>query len=124
MKNFEPVEPLKSNRWLIRTEGMDIEPFLFRKYKLFNEGEDIIFTTEFYETVAQSYNPKDLLNIVGFSIEYLDPIGTNVSELKFDVKGINFKRKDSYSKDDLMITKLRVVVNKDSMKILKQNQDE
>jgi hypothetical protein len=115
--NFEPIEPLKSNRWIIKTEGTEIKPFLFRKYKIFNEGEEIIFTTEFFETVNDAYNPKDLLNIFGVTIEYVDPIGEVIHKLKFDVKGLNFEIKQSYSKDKLQITKLRFIVNKDTLRL-------
>jgi hypothetical protein len=118
MEEFKIVEPLKANRWLIKTEGVDIQQYLFRKYKIYNEGSEIIFKTEFYETVTDSVNPKDLLNLTSITIEYLDPTGVVINSLNFDVKGVNFKQKQSYSKDDLMITKLRVVVNKDTMKLL------
>ena len=107
---FPIVEPLKSNRWLIKLQGMDIHPYLFRKYKMFNEGEDIILTTEFMETVVHSYNPKDIFNINKVTIEYLSPVGDVVNGLSFTPKGINFERKHSYSGDDLMITKLRVII--------------
>jgi len=122
MEEFKIVEPLKSNRWLIKTEGMEIEPYLFRKYKISNEGEDIIFKTEFYETVEQSYNPKDILNIVGFTIEYLDPTGIMINGLKFDVRGINFEQKMSYGKDKLMITKIRVIINKDTLTLINKTE--
>jgi hypothetical protein len=118
MEEFKIVEPLKANRWLIKTEGVDIQQYLFRKYKIYNEGSEIIFKTEFYESVTDNVNPKDLLNLTSITIEYLDPTGAVVNSLNFDVKGVNFKQKQSYSKDDLMITKLRVVVNKDTMKLL------
>lgn len=118
-KNLEfPIEPLKSNRWLIKLQGMDISSYLFRKYKMFNEGEDIIFTTEFMETVAHSYNPKDIFNIDKVTIEYLSPVGDVVNGLSFIPKGINFKRKHSYSDDKLMITKLRFVINLDTLTLL------
>jgi hypothetical protein len=118
MVELKFVEPLKANRWLIKTEGVDIQQYLFRKYKIYNEGPEIIFKTEFYESVTDNVNPKDLLNLTSITIEYLDPTGAVVNSLNFDVKGVNFKQKQSYSKDDLMITKLRVVVNKDTMKLL------
>jgi len=118
MENFEPVEPLKSNRFLIKTEGVEIKPFLFRKYKIYNEGPDIIFKTEFYETVIDSVNPKNLLELKSITIEYLDSTGAIVNSLNFEVNGINFKQKQSYAKDNLQITKLRVLINKDSLKLL------
>jgi len=113
--NFTAVEPLKSNRFLIKLEGVDIPENLFREYKLFNEGDEMIFTTSFYETVNYTFNPKDFFNIISVNIEYLDPTGSIVNGLKFDVKGSNFKRKQSYSKDGLQITKLRFVVDVNTM---------
>jgi hypothetical protein len=115
VQEFPSLEPLKCNRWLIRFEGLDIEPYLFRKYKMYNEGDEIIFLTEYFETVQNTYNPKDLLNIVGVTIEYLDPTGAAVQKLKFDVKGLNFEIKQSYGKDKFQITKLRFVVKTDTL---------
>jgi hypothetical protein len=119
-EKFPLLEPLKCNRWLIRFEGLDIEPYLFRKYKMYNEGDEIIFLTEYLETVQNTYNPKDLLNIVAVTIEYLDPTGVAVQKLKFDVKGLNFKIKQSYKKDKFQITKLRFVVNTDTLHLVYQ----
>lgn len=115
---FPIVEPLKSNRWVIKLQGMDVHPYLFRKYKMFNEGEDIIFTTEFMETVIHSYNPKDIFNIDKITIEYLSPVGDVVNGLSFTPKGINFERKHSYSDDNLMITKLRFIIDANTLTLL------
>jgi hypothetical protein len=109
-EKFPLLEPLKCNRWLIRFEGLDIEPYLFRKYKMYNEGDEIIFLTEYLETVQNTYNPKDLLNIVAVAVQ----------KLKFDVKGLNFKIKQSYKKDKFQITKLRFVVNTDTLHLVYQ----
>jgi hypothetical protein len=119
-EKFPLLEPLKCNRWLIRFEGLDIEPYLFRKYKMYNEGDEIIFLTEYLETIQNTYNPKDLLNIVAVTIEYLDPTGVVVQKLKFDVKVLNFKIKQSYKKDKFQITKLRFVVNTDTLHLVYQ----
>lgn len=107
---FENFEPLQGNRWIINTHPISIIPYLFRKYKMYNEGELIIFETEFIETVMDTYNPKELLEITDITLEYLDPIGSVVGGLIMKVNGINFKRKHSYSGNDLMITKLRIVI--------------
>ena len=111
LKQFVPVEPLMENRWIIKTHPININPYLFRKYKMYNEGETIIFKTEFFETVMDTYNPKELLEITDITLEYLDPTGVVVGGLKMIVKGINFERKHSYSENDLMITKLRVIID-------------
>ena len=65
---FKPVEPLKSNRWLLDTYPTVIDPYLFRKYKLYNVADEIIFETEFMETVHGVYNPKDLLDITDITV--------------------------------------------------------
>ena len=112
---FEQFEPLKTNRWLIEFEGMNINPYLFRKYKIYNEGENMIFTTEFLETVLDTINPKEFFNIVGVKIQYLDPTGAVVNGLQFDIKGMNFEQKMSYGKDKFKITKLKFIINSDTI---------
>jgi hypothetical protein len=115
---FKQIEPLKSNRWIIKLNGLNVDPYLFRKYKIYNEGEEIIFKTDFFETVQHSYNPKDIFNIEDIIIEYLDPIGDVVNGLTFKPKGINFKREHSYSDNKLMITKLRIIIDTETLKLL------
>ena len=115
--NFKTIEPLKENRFLIKLDGVDIPSYLFRGYKIFNEGEELIFTTKFFESVEYSFNPKDFFNITGVSIEYLSPVGDVVNALDFQVKGSNFKRSQSYKNDELQINKLRFIVDKDTMNL-------
>ena len=77
----------------------------------------MIFTTQFYETVQYSFNPKDFFKITGVSIEYLDPVGEVVNALDFQVKGSNFKRSQSYKNDKLQINKLKLIVDKDTINL-------
>ena len=107
---FKNYEPLRSNRWLIETYPTKINPYLFRKYKMFNEGKEIIFKTEFFEIVQESYNPIDLMNITDITLNYLDPINEVVGGFKMLVGGMNFEKNHSYSNDDLLTTKLRFVI--------------
>lgn len=107
---YKIIEPLKSNRWLIETSPKQINSYLFRKYKMFNEGEKIIFETEFYETVQECYNPQDLIQITDISLKYLSPVGDVVSGFDMIVNGVNFEKKHSYKDDNLLITKLRFVL--------------
>ena len=109
-KTFEPIEPLKSNRWVIKTKPLVITDFLFREYKMFNEGEEIILETSFMETILGVYNPKDLMNITDLTIEYLSPVGDVVGGFDITVKGVNFEKHHSYSDDSLLTTNLRFVI--------------
>lgn len=110
MKRFEPIEPLKSNRWIIKTSPLVITDFLFREYKMYNEGEEIILETSFFETILETYNPKDLMNITDLKIEYLSPIGEVVGGFNITIKGVNFEKNHSYSDDSLLTTNLRFVI--------------
>jgi hypothetical protein len=117
-ENFIVYEPLKTNRWTIEIEGMDIPNYLFRKFKLYNVGNEMIFKTEFHETINFDYNPVNLFNIVGIKVKYLDITGEQVGGFQFDVKGTNFVKKCSYGEDDLMITKLRFTAKTETLKKL------
>jgi len=114
------IEPKASNRFIIKPIGVEIDPYLFRKYKLYNEGENIIFTTEFFETVNFTFNPKDFFNITGFMIHQLDPIGVVLNTLSFNVKGSNFLTKNSYKSNKFLTHKMRFIVNVDSIKIIEE----
>ena len=118
---FELFEPLRENRFIIKLEGMDIPFTHFRNYSLFNEGEKLVFTTEFVESTIYSFNPKDFFNIIKVIIEYLDPVGEVINALEFDVKGSNFERKQYYENDDLQLNKLRFIVNLETMKLRFEN---
>lgn len=118
---YAPVEPLLEARFLITPIGVDIPSYLFTKYKIFNEGDNLIFTTEFYEHVNYSFNPVDIFKITGFKIDFLSPVGDVVNSLIFDVNGVNYEREQSYKNDDLQINKLRLVVNKNTMMLKYKN---
>ena len=107
---FKNYEPLRSNRWLIETYPTKITPYLFRKYSMFIEGEVIIFKSEFFEIIQESYSPMDLMNITDITLNYLDPIGEVVGGFKMLVGGLNFEKNHSYSNDDVLTTKLRFVI--------------
>jgi hypothetical protein len=121
LSKFQFVEPLKENRFLINIIGTTIPNLLFRKFEIHNEGNELIFTTSFYETVQFSFNPTEFFNITGVVIDYLDPTGTVVNSLIFDVKGSNYGRKQSYSNDELQINELKFIVKKETMNLLYEN---
>jgi hypothetical protein len=123
-ENFKPFEPLKTNRFLIRfNKDVFVPEYLFRKFKIINEGEKLIFTTEIYETTEYSFNPSDLFKMTDIEIDYLDPTGVVVNGLRFQIVGANMEQKCDYTKDGLMIIKFRFVVNINEVKLLHTNND-
>jgi len=121
---FEPIEPLIENRYIINIVGTYIPQFLFSKYKIYNEGEELIFTTEFYETVNFTFNPKDFFEITGVKIDYLSPIGEVVSSLEFKIKGSNFEKEQSYSNSELQTNKLKFIMDKESIQLTSKSNEE
>ena len=121
IENWQLVEPAKTNRFIIKIKGADIPEYLFKNYKIYNEGDEVILTTEFYETVQYTFNPSDFFNIIGIEILYLDPVGTIYNSISFDVKGSNFKKTGSYSEDEITKNKLRFVIDKKTIKLKYDN---
>ncbi len=121
---FEPIEPLIENRYIINVIGVYVPQFLFRKYKIYNEGDDLIFTTEFYETVNYIFNPKDFFDITGVKIDYLSPIGEIISSLEFKIKGSNFEKEQSYSNSELQTNKFKFIIDKESMMLTFKSDEE
>lgn len=110
--NLQPVgfEPFRSNRFIIKFNGLDIPPYLFKSYKFYNSGGEIIFITEVYDVAHHFLNPQDLFDVIDVTIEHLDPTGEIMQGLKFEVKGMNFIQKADYSDDSILTTKIRLVV--------------
>lgn len=113
-----PIEPLKNNRFLITFPEVDVRPYLFRNYEMYNEGEKFIFTTDILETVGYTFNPKDFFKITSVKLEYLDPVGEPVGGFIFNVKGSNFRKKGNYSDDELQIVSFVFSVDVDSIQNL------
>lgn len=119
---FTPIEPLKSNRFIIKfNDEVKIPEYMFRSFKIYNEGENLIFKTKIFQTVDYSFNPSDLFKITDVTIQYLAPTGVVVNGLKFKPKGSNMKYKNDYVDDNLSIIKFRFVVDIDSLSLLHKN---
>jgi hypothetical protein len=115
VSKWEYFEPLKTNRWVIKLKGCDIKEYLFRKYKIFNDADKLMFSTEVYETVQFQINPKDLFNIEDVTIEFLDPVGTVVNGFIFNPKSIQFEQSGDYGSDDLLNYKILMEIDKSTL---------
>jgi hypothetical protein len=120
MENFKMpnmVEPLKSNRYIIQTDGVKIPEYLFRRFSLENIDDNFVLLTEIYNTVDFMFNPDDAFKITKIYIKNLDPIGVVVSTLEMEIGGINVEINGDYSDDNLMLTKFRFIINRNTMKV-------
>jgi len=122
LTKFTPVEPLKSNRFIIKfNKEVTVPEYLFRSFKIYNEGEKLIFKTKMYQTVNYSFNPVDLFKITAVKIEYLDPVGEVVNGLSFDIQGSNLSYKNDYSDDNLSMIDFQFVINPETINLINQN---
>lgn len=122
LEDFKSIEPLKSNRFLIKfNEEVKIPEYLFRGFKMYNEGDGLIFKTKIFQTVDFSFNPSDMFKITDVTIQYLDPTGEVVNGLKFKTKGSNMKYKNDYGDDGLSIVKFQFIIDSDSITLLNKN---
>lgn len=120
--NFKFYEPAKSNRFLINIKDVNIPEYLFRKYKIFNSGDELILELEFYETVIYTFNPADFFKITEVTIHYLDPVGQIHNSLFFKIKGSNYEKKGDYKSDSVTKNKLRFIVDKQNINLLYKNE--
>jgi len=114
-KVFSIIEPKVSCRFILEAEGLNIPEWCYRKYKLYNDGDKLIFTTEILETIQTIINPKDLFNITSFCVKTLDPKGHIIHKLSFDISDINFHQKNEYKKSKISKFKIKGTVKLDSI---------
>jgi hypothetical protein len=120
--DFTSIEPLKSNRFIIKfNDEVKIPEYLFRSFKIYNEGDNLIFKTKIFQTVDYSFNPSDIFKITDVKIEYLDPIGEVVNGLSFDVQGSNISFKNDYADDSLSTIYFQFVINTKTISLINQN---
>lgn len=105
-------EPSKSNRFLIHFEDLpEIHSWLFRSYKIYNDGDILYFETEFYEILNYMFNPKDFFKITKVKIDNLDPTGVSFGNMSFEIKGSNYERTCDYGNDGLLINKFKFIID-------------
>jgi|LakMenE01Jun11ns_1017448.scaffolds.fasta_scaffold9919319_6 hypothetical protein len=124
LNKWEYFEPLKTNRWIIKLKGCDIQEYLFRRYKIFNDADKLMFSTEIYETVHHHINPKELFNIEEVLIEFLDPTGGVVNGFIFTPKGIQFEQLGDYGSDDFLNYKILMEIDKSTLKSIYEGKKE
>jgi len=119
-----PLEPKRANRFIITFIGNNLEPipvYLFKSYKLKNEGEELILTIKMLEPLHFTYNPKELYNILDVKIEFLDPIGGIVNGLILPIIGSNHKQSGNYKSNKLLTNKFRFIIDGKNIQTLYKN---
>jgi hypothetical protein len=121
LENFKMVEPLKKNRFLITFDKIEIPQFCFRQFKMYNEGEELVLETSIWQTINYTFNPKDIFQISGVKIEFLDPIGSVVNGYTFEVKGSNFETDFAYSDDNISTIHFKFTIDSSTLKLINKN---
>ena len=114
-------EPGWASRFIIQVTGTEIPVNLFRGYKLYNDGDQLILETEFLESIEFTFNPKEFFNITDVEIQRLDPTGFIYSRIQFQVKGSNYLQTGNYASDELLINELKFIANPKTIKVVLEN---
>jgi hypothetical protein len=122
IEKFKPIEPLIKNRFIIEfNKEVPVPEYLLHKFHIENIGEEIIVTTEIYQTVEYTFNPRDLFKITDLTLKFLDPTGLVVGGLYMLVSGSNMETTGDYSDSELLIVKFRFIVKPENINLLQQN---
>ena len=113
IKEFKSFEPLKTNRWLIKMNG--VSDYLFKGFKLRNQ-EFIIekgskkgtkkmglkLDLSFMYAIGERLELTDIFDCKNIKISFLDPIGEEVDFYDMDVSLDTYNLEGNYSVDDIL----------------------
>jgi hypothetical protein len=113
IKEFKSFEPLKTNRWLIKMNG--VSAYLFKGFKLRNQ-EFIIekgskkgtkkmglkLDLSFMYAIGERLELTDIFDCKNIKISFLDPIGEEVDFYDMDVSLDTYNLEGNYSVDDIL----------------------
>jgi len=116
-----PFEPKRKSHWIIKVYGRDKDgntvefkdefpSYLFKNYKMYNIGKDIMLEVALLEAVHTNIHPDYFFQITEVHILYLDPVGDVVNTLKLEIKKMYFSTKGDYSSDGLLTHHLTMKV--------------
>ena len=104
-------EVLRSNRFIISAEGIEIPPHNFKSYKLYSKDSQTLIDLELYNTSDYIFNPNNLSKITGISIEFLNAIGETINQINFTTQPYNIEHKGSYKDSgNTSITKISLII--------------
>jgi len=121
MENFDSVQPIKSNKFIMNVVGTDIPSHLFRNYKIYNQGKTMIIETEFYETQEWVFNPQEFFDIEDLLIQYLNDEDEVIFTLDFSVVEIFYEKSGAYHDNDYVINKLKFIT--DNCEVIMANEE-
>lgn len=121
IREFKAFEPLKSNRWVIKMEGVtqEIPEYLFKDFRLttvFIKDEEhrgrkpklkkaLKLDLTHYNTVHFLARPEDIMECNKIKIEFLDPTGVCVNYYDMDVELESYEMVGDYSISDMLTNK-------------------
>jgi hypothetical protein len=111
-------EPLKSNRWVVRTKEsfQNIPEWVVSDFKIESVDIDKLthwnsrkplkkglkLTLHFRNSVMWMLTPDDVMNADNITIDFLDPVGTKVQHYDMKVEFDSLSLVGDYSNDDIL----------------------
>jgi hypothetical protein len=116
LKKFEPFEPVRDGRFILKMIGYEISEWLVRSYRFYNDGDKLMIDVKIIEAVIFIIEPTKLFDIEGIQLTFLDPTGVAYMQHTFSIKGMNFEHISDYGVNDISNYNFVFEVDRDSYK--------
>lgn len=110
------LEPKFCHRFLIEIPNSNVDSWAFQNFKIYTEGEDLLFETNLIDFIPSKINPVELLKTKKVIISFLDPTGEVVNKYSFNIKGVFYELNGDYGKDELLTHKLKMQILEETFK--------
>jgi hypothetical protein len=124
LKKFEPFEPVRDGRFILKMIGYGIPEWLVRSYRFYNDGDKLMMDVKVIEAEIFVINPTKLFDIEGIDLTFLDPTGVEYLKHTFAINGINFEHISDYSVNDLSSYQFVFEIDKASYKTIEPKEKE
>lgn len=124
LKQFEPFEPIRDGRFILKIIGYNIPEWLVRSYRFYNDGDKLMMEVKIIEAQIFVIDPTKLFDIEGIHLTFLDPTGVEYMKHTFAIKGMNFEHISDYSINDLSSYQFVFEVDKTSYNTIEPKEKE
>jgi len=115
-KKFVSIEPLKSNRWVVKLSNtlQNIPEYVFSDFKLETEKietkgktkQALKLTLHCYNTINFLLTPDDVIDVKKIKIDFLDPTGVVLNYYNMNVELEKMSLIGDYGDDSLLTHEL------------------
>lgn len=124
LKQFEPFEPSRDGRFILKFVGYNIPEWLVRSYRFYNDGDKLMMDVKIIEAQIFVIDPTKLFDIEAIHLTFLDAVGMEYMKHTFAINGMNFEHICDYSINDLSTYQFVFEIDKASYKTIDPTEKE